>query len=207
MKLMKKIAAGMVLTLAGSSAFAAGAIDQLNSYIAKLDTLKASFTQTIYDADSQPLQTSKGNVVLKRPGRFRWDYTDPAPQLIVADGKKLWIYDKELEQVTVKKMDQVLGQAPIMLLTSKKPLTEEFALRELGDRQGMSWVELKPKASDTDFHTIYLGLDKQGLKTMEMRDSFGQATQIKFSEIQKNKGVNESQFQFTAPKNVDVIGE
>lgn len=205
---MKTIFSGL---LAGSLLFAgsavAGGIERLEQLTASLRSFQAGFVQTLYDADSEPVQESRGAVILKRPGRFRWDYTEPYPQQIIADGEKLWIHDTELAQVTVKKIDQALGSAPILLLSGNKPLGEEFELRDLGGREGLEWVELTPKVQDTDFNKVYLGLDAKGIAVMELRDSFGQATQIRFNDFELNVDAPENLFQFTPPEGADVVGE
>jgi chaperone LolA len=202
-KMFSGLLAGLAL-LAGAAQ--ADGVARLQKLTGELKSFQAGFVQTLYDADSNPVQESRGAVILKRPGRFRWDYTEPYPQQIVADGEKLWIYDTELAQVTVKPIDQALGSAPILLLSSNKPLGEEFDLRDLGSREGLEWVELTPKVQDTDFNKVYLGLDGRGISVMELRDSFGQATQIRFNDFELNVDAPEKLFKFTPPAGVDVIG-
>ena len=126
---------------------------------------------------------------------------------IIADGEKLWIYDIDLEQVTVKKLDQALGNAPIMLLSSNQPLDTDFELRDLGEREGLEWVELLPKTRDTDFEKIFMGLSEHGLEVMELRDQFGQATQIRFNDFEMNVPADDNLFEFTPPAGVDVVGD
>ena len=201
-----KIKHTLLLLLLLSGNLAASGIERLNTFTSQLKSFRAAFVQTVYDADSEPLQESKGTVILQRPGRFRWDYQKPYTQLIVADGEKLWVYDSELKQVTVKNQSEALGQAPIMLLSGNRPLENQFKLKSLGPREGMEWVELVPKVKDTDFKVIYLGLDSVGLKVMELRDNFNQATQIVFEQLQLNVPTTDEQFTFTPPVGVDVIG-
>ncbi|MEM7209672.1 MAG: outer membrane lipoprotein chaperone LolA [Pseudomonadota bacterium] len=183
----------------------ASALERLNQFTGDLITFQAGFIQTLYDADSQPIQESRGAVILKRPGKFRWDYREPYVQSIIADGEKLWIYDTDLEQVTVKTLDRALGNAPIMLLSENRPLDLDFELRDLGEREGLQWVELQPKVRDTDFEKIYMGLSETALEVMELRDQFGQATQIRFNNFEMNMNADEQLFAFTPPSGVDII--
>ncbi len=187
--------------------FAATGIEQLKSFTSNLSSFSGDFTQVVYDSNSKPLQESSGFMTLQRPGKFAWNYSKPSPQLIVADGERVWVYDEELAQVTVKKMDANLGSAPILLLGNDTPLDSQFELRDLGQSDGIDWVELKPKQEDTDFEAVYLGLSEGFLAAMELRDNFGQATQIKFSNTTVNEDVDENLFRFDPPEGVDVIGD
>ncbi|MCG8380665.1 MAG: outer membrane lipoprotein chaperone LolA [Gammaproteobacteria bacterium] len=207
MHILKKSAAWVWILFVLSPVVQASSVDQLEQFIQQLTSLEASFTQTVYDAEGEPLQESTGKVVLKKPGKFRWDYQTPYQQLIVADGEKLWIFDSELEQVTVKKQFEALGQAPIMLLSGDKPLHTQFTLKPLGQREGLAWVELQPIVKDTDFQWVYLGLDNKGIKVMELRDNFNQATQIIFDDLRLNRTVADALFMFTPPSGVDVLGD
>lgn len=201
-----KLRHALLVLLLVSGNLAASGIERLNTFTSQLKSFRADFSQTVYDANSEPLQESKGTVVLQRPGRFRWDYQKPYSQLIVADGEKLWVYDSELKQVTVKNQSETLGQAPIMLLSGNRPLEEQFNLKSLGPRENLEWVELVPKVKDTDFTVVYLGLDAEGLKVMELRDNFNQATQIVFENLELNVPTSDQQFTFTPPPGVDVLG-
>jgi len=195
------------ILLAAAPASAGQAIDLLHKFTSELKTFSAGFVQTVYDEDDKPIRESQGLAWLKRPGLFRWEYRKPYEQVIVADGKRLWVYDKDLEQVTVKKAQKALATAPIMLLSGKEPLEDQFEIREHGKRQGLYWVEMRPKVQDTDFRRIFLGLDDQGLKVMELRDRFDQATQIRFHHVKINPDIDASRFAFTPPAGVDVIGD
>ncbi len=182
-------------------------LERLQTFIGQLETFQAGFVQTLYDEDSKPVTESKGAVILKRPGKFRWDYREPEVQSIIADGEKLWIYDADLEQVTVKKLDQALGNAPIMLLSNNRPLDKDFELLDLGAREGLEWVQLQPKIRDTEFEQIFLGFSEASLQVMELRDQFGQATQIRFNDFEMNIPADDRLFTFTPPAGVDVVGD
>lgn len=195
------------LLLSGArSAMAGDAMVRLEQFIRDVESFQADFDQTLYDADSQPLQTSSGTLRLKRPGRFIWSYSEPDTQEIIADGKRIWLYDKDLQQVTVNDMDERLAGTPLALLMRSVPLSESFDIVELGEAEGISWLELTPKSESSDFELVFLGLDEQGLAAMELRDNFGQATQIRFSNFEAGVALEDSLFDFVPPDGVDVIG-
>ncbi len=181
-------------------------MDILVKAFANLKSWQAGFVQTIYDVKRVPLQKSKGVVYIKKPGKFRWDYKKPFSQLIVSNNKELWIYDAEMQQATVKPVDQALASAPAMLLGSDTPIYQAFDLRDLGKREGLAWVELIPKEKDTDFKKIIVGMKGDNVQVMELRDNFSQVTQIQFHHIKKNPKLNDALFDFEPPKGVDVLG-
>jgi chaperone LolA len=205
-RMKKSLSAGLVIVLTAFGQSAIAASDLLD-FTANLRSFSAAFTQTVYDSDSVPLQESSGNVELLRPGKFRWTYTDPAPQVIVADGATLWIYDEDIQQVTMQPQATTLGSAPIGLLSGQRSLQREFTITELGTDQGLQWFQLDPLVQDTDFNRVFLALDSNGLKAMELRDNFEQATQIRFDNFRKNVALDESNFLFVPPEGVDVVGE
>lgn len=182
------------------------ALEQLNSFISDLETFEANFEQTLYDSDSQVLKSSSGTVKLKRPGRFVWTYDEPEPQVLVADGERIWLYDKDLQQVTVNAIDDRIAGSPLELLMRSGDLENSFDLTSLGEAEDIRWVELKPKDQSSDFELVFIGLDDQGLAAMELRDKFGQATQIVFSNFNAGIALEDSLFVFEAPEGVDIIG-
>lgn len=198
--------AAVLFGLFSMPATAGEAMQRLKDFTEGLDSFSAGFVQTRYDEEQQPIRESQGLAWLKRPGLFRWEYRKPYRQVIVADGQRLWIHDADLEQVTVKKTERALGTAPIMLLSSAEPLSEQFEMEDLGQRESLYWVRLRPKVDDTDFREIYLGFDEQALKVMELRDRFDQATQIRFHHVKLNPSIAPAKFEFTPPEGVDVIG-
>ena len=181
-------------------------LQRLTNFTDSLTSFSAGFTQVVYDADSNPLQQSAGEVFLKRPGRFIWNYTSPSPQKIVADGSSVWLYDIDLEQVTVSPLAEQGAGTHLSLLMGDKPLDQEFILRRLGNSDGIDWVELKPRTDHPDFELVFLGLNEKGLAAMELRDSFGQATQIRFSNFTPDVQLDDAEFRFVPPAGVDVIG-
>ena len=198
----------LILTLSTSVTLvhAADALSQLDSFIKDVETFQADFEQTLYDADSEPLQTSLGTIKIKRPGRFVWSYTQPDDQEIIADGERIWLYDKDLEQVTVNTINDRIAGTPLVLLMRSAPLNEAFDIKALGESDGINWVELTPKAENSDFELVFIGLNEAGLAAMELRDNFGQATQIRFSNFESGIFLDDSLFRFVVPDGVDVIG-
>ena len=177
------------------------------AFFEQVQSLRAHFTQELVQAGSGTLQRSSGEVVLQRPGRFRWDYREPFRQVIVADGERLWFYDTDLEQVTVKDLEEGLGGTPAALLTSRRPLDESFKLAELPAVDGLARAELRPKARDGNFESIQLGFRGGELESMEIIDSFGQLTRLGFSAVERNPKLDPALFRFTPPAGVDVIGD
>ncbi|MFK7855220.1 MAG: outer membrane lipoprotein chaperone LolA [Granulosicoccus sp.] len=205
-KLTRGLLAMVALLLTALTAQSADSLEQLDSFIKDVETFQADFEQTLYDVDSEPLQTSVGSIKLKRPGQFVWSYTQPDDQQIVADGERIWMYDKDLEQVTVNAIDSRVEGTPLVLLMRSAPLDETFDIKALGEADGINWVELTPKKQTSDFELIFIGLNESGLAAMELRDNFGQATQIRFSNFEAGIALDDSLFEFVIPDGVDVIG-
>jgi len=195
-----------LLTICFVFAIPVHAASDLQSVISALDSFTATFEQTLYGADSEALQTTRGKVALKRPGRFNWQYTEPATQEIIADGSRIWLYDKELEQVTVNEIDDRIAGTPLVLLMGTAPLSDAFSVKPVGESDSIDWFELTPKGGDSDFELVFIGLSGESLAAMELRDNFGQATQIIFSDFVPNPDLDDSVFVFSAPEGVDIIG-
>ena len=180
--------------------------DRLNNALSSLDNLQAEFKQTVLDDNKKVVQQSMGQVSIQRPGKFSWIYQQPYEQQIIADGKELWVYDVDLSQVTVKPMEQGLASAPIMVLMKKQRVETEFDVNEVGQRKFLFWIELIPKKSDMEFSRVYLGLEGDTIKAMELRDNFGQSTQIGFENLRKDVIFKPGTFKFDPPPGVDVFG-
>ncbi|HXE38384.1 MAG TPA: outer membrane lipoprotein chaperone LolA [Azonexus sp.] len=185
----------------------AGAVDQLHQFLTNTRTLKAEFTQMVIGKSGRKPQNSSGLVAISRPGKLRWDIQKPYPQLVVGDGEKIWIYDTELKQVTVRKSGQAISGSPAAILSGNNDLEKNFTLSEAGEAEGMAWVEATPKASDSGFEKVRLGFAGSDLKAMELQDSFGQTTHIRFTRLERNPALPASTFKFTPPPGVDVVGE
>lgn len=193
-------------------AHAGKGLERLDSFFKNNKAVLADFQQTLVDEKNRELKQAHGTLILQRPGKFRWDYAAPHRQLIIADGKKFWLYDADLEQVTVRVMDATLGTTPAVLLSGDRPLQESFVITELGVRggeewQGLEWVGLAPKADDAGFSRVWLGFDEKELRAMELTDNFGQTTLIKFSNLRREASVDATLFTFVPPPGVDVIGD
>ena len=152
-------------------------------------------------------QASKGSFVFQRPGRFRWTYAKPVDQVIVGDGERVWIHDRELNQVTVRKLSRALGSTPAALLAGAGDVEKAFELSDAGTRDGLEWLEAKPREPDAGFERIRMGFSATGLAAMELTDNFGQTTRLRFSNLQRNPKVDPAEFRFEPPKGADVLGE
>lgn len=183
----------------------AGGIDALKTFIEETRTAKAGFSQTVTDQNGKLRQRSEGTLAFSRPGKFRWVYQKPYEQLIVGDGSKLWIYDADLEQVTVRKLGDALGSSPAALLAGNNEIEKHYTLKDVGGSGGLDWLEAKPKDKDSTFEAVRMGFSGSTLASMELKDTFGQTTLLKFSKLEKNPAVGAGEFKFTPPKNTDVI--
>ena len=183
---------------------AAGAGERLDAYLSGLDTVASRFEQRLFDERRKLLERARGTVLIDRPGRFRFDYTDP-PQLIVGDGAKVWIYDPELAQVTVRDVDAALGSTPAVLLTSGRPVAQGFRVEELAVGADVDVFALEPRAEDASFTSIRLAFAGGELRRMELVDQFGQTTLLTFHDIQHRPDLPADAFTFTPPAGVDVI--
>jgi len=192
---------GMTVPLAAY----AGGVERLNAFIAGAKTAEAEFTQTVIDKSGRVTQKASGKMAFARPGRFRWDYTAPYEQVIVGDGAKLWIYDADLNQVTVKKLDDALGATPAALLAGDNAMARYFDLRDAGEGGGLEWLEATPKHADTSFDRIRMGFKGDTLVQMELFDHFGQRTTLRLSRFARNPALDAARFRFTPPKGADVV--
>jgi len=183
----------------------------LDRFLDGLDTLSTSFTQSVTDSHGEAAGEGSGRLLVQRPGRFRWEYAPkdaPAQgQLLVADGRNLWFYDRELAQVTVKPVEAALSATPIVLLSgSLAQLHQSFDIAAAGTHEGMDWVEVKPRSAEADFNTAALGFAGDKLERMVINDRLGQTVQLDFSHSERNARIDAGTFKFEPPKGVDVIG-
>jgi len=197
----------LLLLLAPGVALGAASVDELKSLLQQTTTARAHFAQIVLDRDLKTLQQVTGTMQFARPGRFRWEYDRPYEQVIVGDGSRVWLYDKDLNQVTVRRVDRALGSSPAALLAGSNEIEKDYVLKAQGSRDGLDWLEAVPRTRDTAFERINLGFGKSGLEMMELRDQFGQITVIKFSTIERNAKLAPEAFRFTPPKGADVISD
>ena len=183
-------------------------VARVDAYLAKVRTLSAKFVQVVRNRDGQITSRATGTLSLSRPDRFRWDYQQPYQQVIVADGKRLWLYDADLDQVTVRPLAAGLGSTPAMLLSGSAAVSGSFTAGPVERDGDWTWCRLLPKAGGSDFESVSLGFDAQGrLVAMQLADKLGQRTELVFSDLELNRSVDASQFQFKPPKGADVIGD
>lgn len=178
----------------------------LDHFLTQSKTMSADFVQTLRTDDNEVLQESKGHFYLSRPGKFRWNYTTPYEQEIVSDGERVWIYDVDLQQVTVQKRSASTNNTPMALMEGKLKLEQAYNISELDHRDGIYRLKLSSKSKDVDFSELIVGVDEQGLRFMQLRDQFEQTTDIVFGDLELNKKLADDLFEFTPPEGVDVYG-
>ena len=197
----------VLFALALAGAAHAGGVDRLKAFIAGAKTAEADFIQTVSDRNGHITQQASGKMAFARPGKFRWDYTAPYQQVIVGDGAKLWLFDADLDQVTVKPLVDVIAGTPAALLAGDNAIEKYFSLKDAGERDGLEWLDATPKNRDTTFERIRMGFKGDALVQMELFDTFGQRTTLKLTHFVRNPAIAPSRFRFTPPKGADVIGE
>ncbi len=194
------------LALPTSAAMASG-LDALRNFIAGTASAQGEFQQKVYDRKGKLTQEASGTLAFQRPGRFRWTYAKPYAQLIVGDGAKVWVYDEDLNQVTVRRLDRALGSTPAALLAGSDEIERAFKLSDGGTKDGMQWVEAVARENESNFETIRMGFGAAGLEAMELADSFGQRTVLKFTSLHRNPKLGAALFKFVPPKGADVVGD
>lgn len=185
----------------------ASGLDALRNFIAATASAQGEFQQKVYDRKHKLTQEASGTLAFLRPGKFRWAYAKPYAQLIVGDGAKVWVYDEDLNQVTVRRLDRALGSTPAALLAGSKDFERAFKLGDLGEKDGLEWIEAQPREKESNFETIRMGFGVAGLEVMELADSFGQRTVLKFTALRRNPKLDAAQFKFVPPKGADVVGD
>lgn len=193
--------------LSTSAIAADDARKRLDTFFTGVSSLKGSFTQQVFSKKGKVIQQSTGDISMLRPGKFRWVYKTPDPQTIVGNGKNIWVYDEDLEQVTIKPMSQALSSAPIALLTRMQKPDVQFQVAEISHKAaGLDWFKLTPHRKSKDFKFFEIGLDKNGLRQMIMHDQLGQKTVLQLN-ARMNVPISGSTFFFKIPAGVDVIGK
>lgn len=206
-----RIVAAVLLTVCtgvalGASDPAAGR-QKVEGFLQGLQSLQAQFKQTLTDRNGLTVEEASGTLAIRRPDRFRWDYRAPNEQVIVADGARIWLYDADLEQVTVRKLDDTLSATPAMLLSGQGNLQDNFTVKQSSQEGPVFWVRMEPKRDDTDFKWVRLGFDGATLKFMQLADKLGQTTTLEFAQLERNPALDPSRFTFTVPPGADVIGD
>jgi len=197
----------LVLIVFFSATAQAAAIDRFKAFARGTQAARADFEQKVHDRNGRLTQESKGSFVFQRPGLFRWVYAKPVDQVIVGDGERVWIHDRDLNQVTVRKLSRALGSTPAALLAGPADVEKAFELSEAGTKDGLEWLEAKPKEREAGFERVRMGFDAEGIRAMELVDHFGQTTLLRFMNLRRNPKVDKSEFRFEPPKGSDVLGE
>ncbi len=182
------------------------AIEQFRAFVQSTKSARADFTQLVIDPTGKTTSQTKGTLQFQRPGMFRWEYEKPA-QIIVGNGKKVWLFDADLNQVTVRKLEAAFSSTPAALLAGKAEVEAAFTLIAGGQSEEMTWVNAEPKQKDAGIEKIRMGFVGSDLRAMELFDAFGNKTRINLSNVQRNPKIDAKAFTFTPPKGVDVIGE
>ena len=182
-----------------------GAAQRLDAWLAANRSFRARFSQSVFDEDGVEISASGGTVAFRRPYRFRWDYDAPEPQIIIADGREIWWYDIDLEQVTVHPVDTALEGTPAVLLAGPGRAGEHFRVAALDSILGVDWLQLVPRGSDAAFRALRIGLEGEALRAIEMDDGFGQTTRIDFFDVEYNPRLADELFRFVPPPEADVV--
>lgn len=194
-----------------AAAASAGGVDagrkRVEEFLQGLEGLQAQFEQVLTNRNGEVTDEARGTLAIRRPDRFRWDYREPYQQTIVADGSRLWLYDSDLEQVTVRKLDETLSATPAMLLSGRGTLEDNFKVTQVEQEGGVEWVRMEPRRADTDFKWVRLGFEGPVLRFMQLADKLSQTTQLKFSNVERNPPLDPARFTFTVPPGADVIGD
>ena len=195
--------AGLLIALSAGAA----SLDRYKEFLNGTQSARAAFEQKVFDRNGKLVQETRGNFVFQRPGRFRWVYDKPADQVIVGDGQRVWIYDRQLNQVTVRKLTAALGSTPAALLAGSTGIEKSFALSDAGEKDGLEWMDARPREREAGFERVRMGFGKDGLQAMELTDHFGQTTFLRFSKLERNPQVNPNEFRFDPPKGADILGD
>lgn len=190
-----------------SQAALADGVSSLRDFYSKTNAMRAQFSQVVNDAQGRKMQEVQGTMQLQRPNKFRWDYKKPYEQQIVSDGKQVFLYDVDLQQVTVRAFGKTLGASPASLLAGGSAVEENFTLSNEVRTDDLAWVKVLPKEKDSGFDTVFLGFKQNQLQKMELHDSFNHITYISFNAVERNPTLQNSTFVFSPPKGVDVVGE
>lgn len=211
------LCASLLALFAGPAAFAtddaAGmdasvqGLDRLRTYLDQFDSLRAKFRQEVVNRDLELVEQASGEVILKKPGRFVWNYEQPFERVIMSDGDKIWLYEADLEQVTVRRLDAGIGETPASLLTGTADVLDHFEYVDASAVEGLELIQLRPRSAESDFESIILGFDGDMLVQIALLDRLAQRTRLYLTEIERPTSVRAEDFVFLIPEGVDVIGE
>jgi outer membrane lipoprotein carrier protein len=202
---MNKILFGLLVTFANFAM--ADGISSLRDFFNNTNTMRAQFSQVVSDKQGRKEQEVEGVMQLQRPNKFRWDYKKPYEQQIVSDGRQVFLFDTELQQVTIRELSKALGSSPAAMLAGGENVEKSFTLKNATRKDGLTWVLALPKDKESGFERVLLGFKAEKLRKMEIYDSFNHITHITFNEVERNPKLEGATFLFTPPKGVDVVGE
>ncbi len=206
MRNMVRWAAALCFAVGVAMQVAASPADEVEKFLSGVQSWSADFAQTIDDGHSNVVRSASGKLYLQKPGKFRWDYVQPSEQVILADGKQIWFYDKDLQQANVRDMDVSLASTPAVLLSGGATVSSQFNVSALPKKSGLDWYQLVPKHQDTDFQVVRIGFAKGQLASMFLADKLNQITQVTFTNPKSNEKLAPELFTFVPPPGVDVIG-
>ncbi|MCK6408156.1 outer membrane lipoprotein chaperone LolA [Thauera sp.] len=202
-----RAALGVALAAAALAAGAADGVKQLRDFVASVRSAEGEFEQVVTAQSGRRPQEAAGSFAYARPGRFHWEYVRPYRQLLVGDGKALWSWDPDLNQVTVREIGDALGATPAAILFGSGALDDSFELADGGTHDGLAWAEARPKLTESGFESLRIGFSGGQLQRMEMRDHFGQTTVIRFTRLRANPALAADRFRFEPPAGADIIGD
>lgn len=208
-RLFGRVAGLVLLTLCvfPGPAVSSPGLDSLNYFFREINTFEARFGQIVLDESLVEIDDGQGRLWIQRPGLFRWDYDAPDAQQIIGDGDNVWVYDIELEQVTVSEQEATLGRSPAILLAGEGGLEDDYIVEDIGTQGRFDWVNLIPRSEDTGFSEVRIGFEDNRLRLLELLDTLGQRTRISFVDLKENVPISPATFEFIPPEGVDVISE
>ena len=195
------------LAVSGTSQAATTGADRLEQFIERVQTLRASFRQVVTGPGEEIVDEARGELLLKRPGRFRWDYRQPYERVVLADGERLWLYEADLEQVTVRPLSAGLGETPAALLTGKREVLDRFEQVSVWAGEDLAWVRLRPRSAESDFDSVAIAFSGERPVQLEIVDRLGQQTRVYLTDVRLNPAVTDDSFRFEVPPGADVIRE
>jgi outer membrane lipoprotein carrier protein len=209
-QLIKKIVViGLFIAsqMAVSQVALADGVASLSDFFNNTNAMRANFSQVVTDTQGRKIQEVQGSMQLQRPNKFRWDYSKPYEQQIISDGKQVFLYDTDLQQVTIRELSKALGSSPAALLAGGDAVEKSFTIKNAARKDGLNWVLALPKDKESGFERVLLGFKDEKLRKMELHDSFNHITLITFDAVERNPVLQASTFLFTPPKGVDVVSE
>ena len=206
---VKKLILASVLSASLTTSFAALAdgVASLSDFFNNTNSMRANFSQVVTDTQGRKIQEVQGSMQLQRPNKFRWDYSKPYEQQIISDGKQVFLYDTDLQQVTIRELSKALGSSPAALLAGGNAVEKSFTIKNAVRKDDLTWVLALPKDKESGFERVILGFKDEKLRKMELYDSFNHITLITFEAVERNPVLQSSTFLFTPPKGVDVVSE